>query len=68
MAEPEDLAESIADSAQGPAEGSEGTVRFREHPLADQIAADKYLSGKAAAQADPRKGFTRVKIVPPGSV
>ena len=68
MAEPTDLADSIAESAQGPAEGSEGSVRFKEHPLADQIAADKYLAGKSLAHADPRKAYTRIKFVAPGSV
>lgn len=43
-------------------------VAAQQHSLADQIAADKYLGAKDAAARNPAKGFTRVKIVPPGTL
>jgi len=39
----------------------------KQHPLPDQIAADKYLAGKDARR-NLARAFTRVKIVPPGTV
>jgi hypothetical protein len=59
------LDETIAANAGGPAEASGDNIRFRQHPLVDQIAADKYLAAKSGA-ADFRKAFCRIKIVPPG--
>jgi hypothetical protein len=43
-------------------------VTVQQHSLPDQIAADKYLAGKRAASRNPAKAFSRVKIVPPGTV
>ena len=40
----------------------------QQHSLGDQIEADKYLAGKEAVSKNPAKAFTRVKIVPPGTV
>jgi hypothetical protein len=42
-------------------------VRVKQHPLRDQIEADKYLANKAAGR-NPAKALSRVKIVPPGTV
>jgi len=63
----DDLADTIKQNAQGPESAEADGVKVRQHPLPDQIAADKYLAGKAAT-ANPAKAFTRVKIVPPGTV
>jgi hypothetical protein len=40
---------------------------MQQHPLPDQIAADKYLASKGA-MARKGLGLTRVKIIPPGTV
>jgi len=53
---------------QGPESAEADGVKVKQHPLPDQIAADKYLAGKEAAQRNPARAFTRVKIVPPGTV
>jgi hypothetical protein len=38
-----------------------------QHSLKDQIEADKYLASKSA-RTKPALAFSRVKIVPPGTV
>ncbi len=63
----DDLKDAIKQNAQGPKRASADGVAAQQHPLADQIAADKCLAGKAGVAAGPAKGFVRVKIVPPGS-
>ena len=64
----EDLKEAIEQNATGPRQAAGDGVNVQQHSLPDQIAADKYLAGKEAVSKDPAKGFTRVKIVPPGTV
>jgi hypothetical protein len=61
-----DLEDTILENAQGPAEAKGDAVSMRQHPLPDQIEADKYLAAKRAT-ANPAKAFARVKIVPPGT-
>ena len=63
----DDLKDAIKKNAQGPKQASADGVTAQQHSLADQIAADKYLAAKDAAARNPAKGFTRVKIVPPGT-
>ncbi len=64
---PEDLTDAIQQNAEGPkrAQGDAGSVE--QHGLKDQIEADKYLASKEAVK-NPAKAFTRVKIVPPGTM
>jgi len=62
-----DLKDSIEQNAQGPKQAAADGVSTSQHPLQDQIAADKYLKANEA-RTDFRKGFTRVKIVAPGTV
>ena len=64
----ENLDSTIEQNAAGPKQASADGVTVQQHPLPDQIAADKYLAGKRAASENPAKAFTRVKIVPPGTV
>jgi hypothetical protein len=64
----EDVTDAIRQNAQGPESAEADGVKVKQHPLPDQIAADKYLAGKEAAQRNPARAFTRVKIVPPGTV
>ena len=63
-----DIEQAIKDNATGPKQASGDAGSVEQHSLADQIAADKYLAAKDAAARNPAKGFTRVKIVPPGTV
>ncbi|MFA6134569.1 MAG: hypothetical protein WC869_11195 [Phycisphaerae bacterium] len=63
----EDLDNVIRDNAAGPAKASSDGTSVEQHTLADQIAADKYLSQKQAGR-NPAKALSRVKIVPPGTV
>ncbi len=63
---PEDLSEAISDSAKAPAKASGDSGSMEQHPLPDQIAADRYLESKKAAR---RKGLGvgLKKLVPPGT-
>ncbi len=63
----DDLKDIIKQNAEGPESASADGVQMKQHNLRDQIEADKYLASKAAT-ANPAKAFTRVKIVPPGTV
>ena len=62
-----DLETAIAENATGPkqARGDQGSVE--QHPLKDQIEADKYLAAKRAAQAKGL-GIKLAKIDPGGTV
>ena len=62
-----DLEDTIRENAAGPAEAHGDSGGMKQHSLADQIAADKYLAGKTAVGRNPAKAFTRMKIVPPGT-
>ncbi len=64
----EDLEDTIEQNATGPKQASADGVSVQQHSLGDQIEADKYLASKRAAARNPAKAFTRVKIVPPGTV
>ena len=64
----DDLTNTIQQNAQGPRQAAVDGVNVQQHSLPDQIAADKYLAAKRAAATNPAKAFTRVKIVPPGTV
>ena len=61
----DELDEAIRANAAGPAkvEGDAGSVQ--QHPLTEQIAADRYLAGKEAATGK-RRGLRFSKLVPPG--
>ncbi len=60
-----DLTSNIEESAQQPKKvtGDEGSVE--QHPLADQIEADRYLKANAAYRKG--LGIRHVKIIPPGT-
>jgi len=62
----ENLTNSISDSAQQPAKVSSDAGSVEQHPLSEQIAADKYLASKTATQ---RKGLgiKFSKLSPPGA-
>jgi hypothetical protein len=62
-----DLATAIETNASGPKKAAGDSGSVEQHPLPEQIEADKYLSGKTAADANHR-GLRFTKLVPPGTV
>ena len=62
-----DLEQAIRDNAAQPAKASVDGQTVEQHPLMDQIEADRYLASKDAARK-PGLGVKFAKIVPPGSV
>lgn len=67
MADPPDLSQQIQDAAvagiRSHAVDGQETVAV---PIADLIAADKYLATRGAL-ARGRRGFKLAKIIPPGA-
>jgi hypothetical protein len=63
----ENLDNTIRENAAGPkgASGDSGSVE--QHPLNDQIAADKYLESKQASRSKGL-GIKLVKVSPGGAV
>lgn len=61
----DNLESTIRQNAQGPAKAAGDAGSVEQHPLPDQIKADRYLSSKAAAQSKKR-GLRFSKFVPPG--
>ena len=59
--------QSLRDAASQPAKASVDGQSVEQHPLKDQIEADRYLASKAAARK-PGLGIKFAKIVPAGSV
>jgi len=62
-----DLETDIEENAQGPKRVTGDSGSVDQHPLPDQIEADKYLAGKTAT-GTKRLGLRFVKIIPPGAV
>lgn len=63
---PESLDEAIRQNAQGPAKAAGDSGSVEQHKLSEQIEADRYLAGKAAAKGK-RRGLVFNKLVPPGA-
>ena len=63
---PEELDNTIRENASGPKRASGDSGSVEQHPLKDQIAADKHLASKQAA-AVKGLGIRRVKLSPPGA-
>lgn len=59
--------DAIANNATGPMKitGDEGSVQ--QHPLPDQIAADRYLRARAASKNKGLGGIKFTKLIPPGA-
>lgn len=64
--EKKELEEVIEENAQGPAKVTGDSGSVEQHPLKDQIEADRYLASKKAAKAKGA-GLRLIKIVPPGA-
>jgi hypothetical protein len=62
----DDLTQTISDNAEGPLKASGDSNSMEQHPLTDQIAADRYLESKKAARRRGL-GIGLKKLVPPGT-
>ena len=58
---------AIKDSAAGPAKASGDSGSVEQHPLTDQIAADKYMESKKASSGKGL-GIKLLKLSPSGTV
>ena len=64
---PEHLDSKIRENASGPKRASGDSGSVDQHPLKDQIAADKYLESKKASRVKGL-GIKIAKISPGGTV
>jgi hypothetical protein len=62
----DELEQAISENVQGPAEARGDSGSVKQHALADQIAADRYLEAKKAAKSKAL-GLRMTRIVPPGA-
>jgi len=62
----DDLDDKIRENAEGPAKVTGDAGSVEQHPLRDQIEADRYLNSKKAANQKSR-GLRFSKLVPPGT-
>jgi hypothetical protein len=67
VADADDIADAIAQNAQGPARASNKGESMEQHKLPDQIAAQKFAASRGVS-ADPFAAVRRIKIEPPGTV
>ncbi|MFA5291941.1 MAG: hypothetical protein WC496_02790 [Phycisphaerae bacterium] len=63
----ENLEEKILENASTPAKVSSDGLSVEQHPLADQIAADKYLASKTAVRKKGL-GIKFSKLSPSGTI
>jgi len=61
----EDLDNTIRENAESPAEASVDGQSVKQHPLRDQIEADRHLASKKAAKKG--LGVRLTKVIPPGA-
>jgi hypothetical protein len=62
----DDLQETIRENAAGPKRAKGDSAEMEQHPLPDQIAADRYLASKNATKKKGL-GVSFKKLVPPGT-
>ena len=63
----DELDNTIAQNAQGPASANVDGVQVSQHSLRDQVVVDKHFMAKKAGR-NPLKAFVRAKVVAPGTV
>ena len=61
-----DLEQTIRENAKAPAKATGDSGSVEQHPLKDQIEADRYLASKKAAKSK-RTGLRFAKLIPPGA-
>lgn len=66
MAAPPDLSGDIKQAAQGPQSTSVDGLSVTDKSVAEKIAADQYLNGRAV-MAKKTRGIRYSKMVPPGA-
>jgi len=64
----DDRTNAIDASAQGPKRVRTDAGEAEAHDLEQQIAADKYLAAKAAANRGGNRGLRFNKLIPPGTI
>ena len=62
----DELDNTIRENAAGPKRARGDSGEMEQHPLKDQIAADKHLASKEAT-AGEGLGIRKVKLSPPGT-
>jgi len=62
---PDELQQQIEENAKQPRRASADGVEVEQHPLKDQIEADRYLESKNAMKKG--RGFRLTKLIPPGA-
>lgn len=62
----DELSDAIEENAQKPRRASEDGIEVEQHPLPDQIEADRYLRAKEA-MSTPAKGLRFTKLLHPGA-
>ena len=67
MADAQDLEDIIVENAQQPQYAQNDMGSMRQHPIPDQIAADRYRKANQQAKSSNR-GFFLTPIRPPGAV
>lgn len=60
------LDKTIEKNAKGPKRAKGDSAEIEQHPLQDQMAADRYLNSKKAARAKGL-GIRKTKMIPPGT-
>lgn len=65
MADEDEIQSAIETNATGPRRASDDNGSFEQHPLQDQIEADKYIRGRRAASRNALP-IKHVKNVLPG--
>ncbi|MCC7409092.1 MAG: hypothetical protein IT442_13575 [Phycisphaeraceae bacterium] len=63
----EDTNDTLRENASKPAEASVDGQTVKQHPLPDQIAADRYIESKKAARTKGL-GVPLKRLSPPGAV
>ena len=61
----EDLDSTIRENASGPKRARGDSGEMEQHPLREQIEADRYLNSKQAVKNG--LGIRKSKLVPPGA-
>jgi hypothetical protein len=61
----DELNNTIRENAQGPKRAKGDSAEMEQHPLPDQIAADRYLQSMTASRKG--LGIRTTKLVPPGA-
>ena len=62
----DELEDTIRQNAQRPKQAAVDGVSAEQHPLPEQIAADRYLASKNATRKKGLAGILR-KLIPPGT-